>query len=326
MRPADTGASERVAITRASRRRMRRTIAYAVASAGRDIYSAMTRISLASIRATNPSMQVWLCCDHDSEIAMRACADPLLEEVDQVIVCATPRGGQGFRSRFLRTRLRSMIDGPFLYLDSDILVRDDLSDIFTIRSDIAAAANRSKTTLAEQIWILDGQWLAAMGWRAREDVYVNAGVLFFQDTRPARALGEDWHKKWLASCKRGLSFGTQPGFRDQPALNSALAEIEADFHVLPRRFNAQFRAEPLSIPGACMWHYYQAKETNTAFEMLAIAVQKGEPLFGRRVKRIIRSPHPWRRDPPYLLGKGRRLIPRSVRRCLKPMVDALDVT
>lgn len=90
-------------------------VIYVVSSAGRDFYSAMTRVSVASLRLTNPRVRIDLVCDPVSEPAMRAVGDPLL---DEVVVCDAPPGGAAFRNRFVKTRLRAAVDGPFLFLDS----------------------------------------------------------------------------------------------------------------------------------------------------------------------------------------------------------------
>ena len=39
----------------------------------------------------------------------------------------------------MKTRLREIIEGPFLFLDSDTLIRGDLSPIFFLDTDIAGA-------------------------------------------------------------------------------------------------------------------------------------------------------------------------------------------
>lgn len=55
-------------------------VPYVVAGGGR--YSAMARISAASIRLTNPSITVFLVCDVISAAVMKRKRDPLFDEVD----------------------------------------------------------------------------------------------------------------------------------------------------------------------------------------------------------------------------------------------------
>src|SRR5688572_16579930 len=107
-------------------------IAYVVTTTGNDYFSIMTRLSLASLRLTNPGTRILVCCDQPSKDAMQGGGDPLLLEADEVLTFDTPPGTPEFRNRFVKTNLRNLIPGKFLFLDSDILVRGDLAPLFDI--------------------------------------------------------------------------------------------------------------------------------------------------------------------------------------------------
>ncbi|GAG50517.1 unnamed protein product, partial [marine sediment metagenome] len=77
----------------------------------------------------------------------------------------------------------------------------------------------------------------AMGWRAGPSVYINGGVLFYNDTANARRFASVWHDK-LIQC-----WGQRQGHLDQPALNAAVFETQPKIEILPHRFNAQINAE-----------------------------------------------------------------------------------
>ena len=254
----------------------------------------MTRIAVASLRLTNPGVTLAVACDQDSDAAMRSTEDPLVAEVDDWVVITTPVGSPDFRNRFVRTSLRSTIAGPFLFLDSDVLVRGDLGEVFQLDRDIAAAANHSGLERREQIGRDDAGLLALMGWEVDPDVYFNAGVLFINDTPLARLCCADWHSRWL------LSSAASPVLRDQPAMNAAVRATHPRVSVLPSRFNAQFRTTITAIPGAVVWHYYASvrQPPHTQFALLARTLVDGAALDVRTVARLIRSPHPWRRTTP----------------------------
>jgi hypothetical protein len=131
------------------------TIVYAVTSGGRDAYSVATRVSATSVRVTNPNARIVIVCDSASAESMERVGDPLLSEVDDWIVCSTPAGDSAYRSRFVKTSLRNLIEGRFLFLDGDTLVRDDLSEVFSLSCDVAGCPNHSKDKFEEQIWPVD---------------------------------------------------------------------------------------------------------------------------------------------------------------------------
>src|SRR4029078_1235274 len=97
----------------------------------------MTQLAVACLRWTNPSVSVVAICDTETDRLVRGTSDPLLDVVDQWVVAETPRGEPNFRNRFVKTSARSIIDGPFLLLDNDVVVRGDLRQIYSLASDVS---------------------------------------------------------------------------------------------------------------------------------------------------------------------------------------------
>lgn len=274
---------------------------YAVTSSGCDFYSAMTRVSAASIRITNPNIGIVLACDDHSVAAMRHSRDPLLDEVDELITCRTPAGNSSFRNRFVKTQLRLLLDGPFLFLDSDTIVRGNMMEIFLLDTDIACAPNFSRDGIEQQTWKWDSVILSTMGWSHNKEVYVNGGVLFYNATRGAALFAADWHRKWLSS------HAVTKHHVDQPALNAAIFDTAPRLEILPHRFNAQFDESPSIVPHAIIWHYYVARVTKhyyadrvakppTELERLVVDLQKGAKLRRSHVESILQKDHPWKCD------------------------------
>ena len=143
----------------------------------------MTRISVASLKLTNPKFKITVVLDEVSEKILRENSDPLLVEVDQIIKVSTPQGTNIFRNRHIKTRLGNLISGPFLFLDSDTIIRGDISAIYNCNAEIAAVPNLSQKSLKNQIWSQDMKELKRMGWEVSNDFYVNGGVLFFNNSK-----------------------------------------------------------------------------------------------------------------------------------------------
>lgn len=232
-------------------------IVYVVTSAGQDLYSAMTRVSVASLRLTNPSVKVVVVCDTETDRALRAGKDPLLDEVDEWYAFETPPAPPVFRNRFLKTSLRQRIEGSYLFLDSDTIVRDDLAAIFAMPGDMAAAPNHSKEEKAGQIWEGDRRIMDEMNWFPGLDTYFNGGVLFVRDTQKVKQFYRLWHQKWELVHSRLQSY------RDQAALNSAIFESGIACVVLPHRYNAQVITAIEKAYGAAIWHYYSNSNSNS---------------------------------------------------------------
>ena len=265
---------------------------FAITSQGHDFYSAMTRVAVASLRVSNPGLRIVLTCDRDSDHAMRKTSEPLLDEVDEWLAIDTPDGGAGFRNRYFKTQLRSIINGPFLFLDSDIFVREDLSEIFALDCDIAGARNHSRETFSEQIWDQDRETLASMGWEIGDRVYLNGGVLFYNNTEGAMKFAKKWHELWSQSAS-GRAY-----YRDQPALNAAINFVRPKLNVLPDRYNAQISAEIKVAADAAIWHFYSSLDqvAITGFDVLVKKVHQGAQIDYGMIKKMVRRNHPWRGD------------------------------
>jgi hypothetical protein len=267
-------------------------VVFALTSQGNDFYIAMTRVAVASLRQSNPAMHMIAVCDHETDRAVKQARNLLVSEVDDWMILETPSGDASFRSRYVKTSLRGVIQGPFLFLDSDIFVRGNIGPIFELDADIAGARNHSRTAFNEQVWAQDAANIEAMGWVIGNEVYINSGVLFYNDTPAARLLGAEWHRRWMQF------FAACGDHRDQPALNSALYNTKPRLTVLQDRFNAQFKMTPAVAAGASLWHYYSSNKDvqHTRFELLVNDLVRGAKLDKGKIAEMGESTHPWRSE------------------------------
>lgn len=276
-----------------------------VVTCGRaDRFAAMTRIAVASLRLTNPGVRVCVACDRQTDTVLRTLAHPLVDEADEWVVVATPDGPSTFRNRFVKTRVRDHLAGPYLHLDSDVLVRGDLGEVFRLDADVAGGANGSRPG---QISPRDTGILRAMGWTCRDDIYLNGGVLFINETPGARRFCREWHARWLQGC---AALSRQ---EDQPALNAAVHAASPRLVVLRAALNAQFRHTVGVAVDAVIWHYYASvgRMPDTGFELLADALVRGASLDPAHVAALIARPYPWRQTTPLDTLAARRIVARG---------------
>jgi hypothetical protein len=264
-------------------------IVYALTTNGRDDYAAMTYLSARTVRLTNAGASITLVCDADSSDALSGSRHPLVGIVDRVVKVGAPPGSPAFVSRYVKTSIRSHIDGQFLFVDSDVVVRKPLEEIFATTEDIAGACNHSRDTIRDQIWTEDREVVDRMQWQIRKDVYINSGVVFFNDSPGAFDFGQEWHRRWR------LSFDALQSVRDQPAFNSALLKMSTSLRILPHRFNAQFRMCPAVARNAAIWHYYNMirGEPDTIFEQMERRIMSGWIPDDSALAVLIGARHPW---------------------------------
>jgi len=267
-------------------------VAYVVTSEGKDVISTMARISIASIRISNPSATIVLIVDKNTIDCFKTKYDPIIGEVDNIIVCDTPVGNNIFKSRYIRTSITDYISDDFLLLDADTFVRGSLELIFLIDSDIACAVNHSKYNYKDQLWDLNDKIINEMSWKISDSFYINPGVLYFNATKEARILCETWHRKWLDGYRTtGMHY-------DQPAFNASIQETNPKLSILPHKYNAQFRTELSVATDAVILHYYASGDNKplTAFEALVQRILEEDNLNMLEIKKMVARCHPWRRD------------------------------
>ncbi|MFT3990104.1 MAG: putative nucleotide-diphospho-sugar transferase [Luteolibacter sp.] len=272
-------------------------VVYLVTSQGDDYYPQMTQASVISLKHWNPAAKVTLACDPETHRKLTGKLHPLLSMADDVLAPETPEGSPLYQSRYLKTRLGTLIDGPFLYLDGDTLIRRNLSDLhhFTSDCDIAASVNHSQPEPLLQHFAGQDAVMDALGWKSPDGHYYNGGVVYFAGTPASRAFAEQWHQRWRISSATGKFF-------DQPAFNATLTDGSAAFKALPISYNAQIKCNPSRAPRAAIWHYYASCSATEllhapcAIENFLGKQHPSQPLDARQVIRMARKNHPWRHD------------------------------
>ena len=216
---------------------MNTKVVYVLVCSREDCYYEQLLLSLQSLRWHQPDCRVEVVTDSDSYRYVLSRQDPLLEGVSlkPVGIPEAERGGT-YKSRWLKTRLRSLTDGDFLYLDTDTLIARPLDGIDRFDADIAAVINRNgQPELPEKE---DRYFLERAGYSGLKDApYFNAGVLLVRDTQPARAFFDDWHRLWL-----GLVGAGKPLF-DQAPFYKANLEAGLPVRELPGEWNVQIRSD-----------------------------------------------------------------------------------
>lgn len=263
-------------------------IVYCLTSEGRDGFESMTRLSMATVRETNPDSKIELACDATTLRSLQNSRSRLLDEADAAWAVATPDASPTRRNRFVKTQLGVLIDSPFLFLDSDTVVRRPLAPLMPVGTDIAGAANHSRDNLDGQLWAEDVSHIEKMGWRI-PPTYINGGVLFYAGTSGSTAFATAWHRLWLESV---ISTGRD---RDQSSLNQAVLISQARLNVLPHACNAQIKVTPSAAKDAAIWHYYVSNgdPADTDFAAECLRVSPDTNIDPAAVRRLVEAELPW---------------------------------
>ena len=222
---------------------------YVLVSDEGDPYEEMACTSIRLLRALHRDANVKVIVDPRTAESLRKRASRLLDWAD-VIVHKTGRHKLAtYRSRFLKTSMRQIVDGDFLYLDVDTLPIRPLEDIFVSDGRLAAALDRNAQNPEPHCPTWIRHVFAPLAWRYPVRQYFNSGVILFPDTPAARAVGKEWHRRWRTTAAMGIHY-------DQPAFNSTLDALAASLRELPLRFNAMISADVGFAADAAIVHLF----------------------------------------------------------------------
>ncbi len=268
---------------------------YVLTTAGRDLFADMTYVSAVFLRYAHPEAKIICLCDAPSHRAIEEARHPLLEVVDRAEAVEAPHGTPMYRNRSVKTRMRQILDGDFVYIDADALVVDRIDEMLACPAPMAAIPNFNGTGDSSEITDGERAVFEKMSWLLPRRPYINGGVLLLRDCEQTRCFSDLWHEKWLAWSLRGRH-------TDQPSLNSALADSGIDYEVLGSRFNGQVNQRPsLCREPVAVWHFYfsQSEIPNqyhprTMMDEAITCFRADGRLSPDAIRELRAWPYPWR--------------------------------
>ncbi|MCY6380222.1 hypothetical protein [Hoeflea prorocentri] len=230
----------------------RSTFCYVVVDPpGSEIYADLSIISSNALRKLHPDAQIiWLSCKGADEFNAQ-----LREELSRLEIevrCIFRDKRYPFlTSRYIKTQIRQLVDGDFLFLDADTLPISNIDHLFATEADIALAWDVDGEPWSGQLsrWTNQSTY-RELGWRHHDEGYFNSGVALFKDTCKAHEVGKLWHRSWYeARIKCGR-------LQDQPSLNYVLSCAAPTIEVLPGAYNAIIgKPEEGWLDGARIMHF-----------------------------------------------------------------------
>ena len=192
---------------------MRTKIIYVLTSDNTDIYYEQALLSVYSLRKYNSNTDVVLVMDKETESTLVGKRTKILDFINDRIVIDVPQEFSKLqKSRFIKTSLRHLVTGDFLYIDTDTIVLSDLSEIDNLSCDLGAVLdNHVFVSEHEKKGNLIKSRLKKVGCNNNDvERYYNSGVTFVRDSQTARGFYKLWHEKWI-ECLQSLPYD-QPSF------------------------------------------------------------------------------------------------------------------
>lgn len=225
---------------------MKTKIVYVVTCSEKNTYLEQALVSVYSARLHNPDARIYIVTDEISAKYIESSRTEIKKYLTDVLVFDTPEDYNSMkRSRYLKTNLRELIEGDFVYIDTDTVICQPLDELDNFTDDVSGVANRHELyNVSKQVE--SNAVFRTLGANIKENfVYINGGLLIVKDTPVAHSLFNAWHECWMYSGTKGM-------FMDQPPLH--MAELKAGYKIkdVSGIWNCQ-------IEGACLNYIHDAK-------------------------------------------------------------------
>jgi hypothetical protein len=126
-----------------------------------------------------------------------------------------------YRSRWIKTSVRQLVEGNFLFIDCDTIVVQSLAEVDQFDIEIGAVLDNHRPI--SKFDVLERNSIIArantLNWDFRElERYYSSGVLFVKESKNTHQFYQLWHKNYLHSSQFGISI-------DQISMERAKQEI-----------------------------------------------------------------------------------------------------
>ena len=230
------------------------TIAYVLTANAESLYIQQLILSLYSLRRHNPDCRVVVVTDNST--AQHLSAIKHEDYKAEIIIESCPNKlTLQQKSRYLKTSLRRILSGNFLFIDTDTIICENISDIDHIPYDIAAVRDKHQPIETHPLKHEIFKWGKRVGWEIEPAAeYFTSGVMYVKDTTEAHNLYRQWHETWRNGIEHNINL-------DQPALGLANYKLGGVIHELSGEWNCQITDNGLKyLEKAKILHYFASMQ------------------------------------------------------------------
>ena len=235
---------------------MNTKIVYVLVSTDKDIYLEQAWVSAFSLKHCNTGVRISVVCDRETGRRItEGRNEGFRQMVDEILPVDFDKATENKeRSRWLKTNLRNLVQGSFLFIDTDTVITGDLSAIDGCKDDVAIVLDLHCHFMAHPFH--DGisrRIKRLFGVELKPDTdYYNSGIIFSKDTETAHRFFDRWHQLWAsAKDKKG-------GVQDQQSLAVAIDELGV-VAPLPGEYNCQVLGSVEFLHTARIVHFFNTQ-------------------------------------------------------------------
>lgn len=267
---------------------MKTKLVYVLTCAPEATYIEQALMAVWSARYWNPDAHIVLMVDDKTDALLIGKRGEILNYISEKILIPfedesmTPM----YRSRWIKTQVRQMIKGDFMFVDCDTITQRSLSDIDNFDCEVGAvleshlpvtefcdALHRSAQNANEKIGVdIDV-----------EQLYFSSGVLLVRDTKKTHNLYDLWHQFWKEGNDIGLKI-------DQPSLAKANREMGHIIQQIPDSYNCILFTRPPFVREAHILHIAAYQNPSFLFTNKVLNYVKKNGIGSEWLQKMILNP------------------------------------
>lgn len=267
---------------------MKTKIVYVLTSAPEATYIEQALMSVYSARHYNPAATIVLVVDEKTDALLIGKRGEILNYISEKIVVPfedetlTPM----FRSRWIKTQVRQLIKGDFLFIDSDTIIQKSLANIDTFDCEVGAVleSHLPVCEFCESLYEKAKEYNKIIGVDLdAEKLYFSSGVLFVRDTKKTHRLYELWHQYWQNGNGDGVKI-------DQPSLAKANREVGHIIKRIPDTYNCIMFTQPVFVREAHILHISSYRNPSFLFADRVLNYVRENGLENEWLRKMILNP------------------------------------
>lgn len=245
---------------------MNTKLVYVLTCSPEATYIEQALMAIYSARHWNPKAWIVLLTDNEtSDLIHNADANrgEILKYISEEIVSHfDPDKNMIYRSRWIKTQVRELVKGNFLFVDCDTICCRPLNDVDLFDCNIGAVfeSHLPVKDFNEQMKAEIEEKARLVGWSLQnEDYYFSSGVIYAKDIEIVHKLYQSWHETWRMGVERGVNI-------DQPTLAKANIDCEHIIQLIPDSYNCILFTEPQHTKEAHILHIASFRNPSFLFE------------------------------------------------------------
>ena len=246
---------------------MKTKLVYVLTCAPEATYIEQALMAVWSARHWNPDAHIVLIVDDKTDALLTGKRGEILNYISEKMVVPFKDESLSpmYRSRYIKTQVRELVSGDFLFVDSDTICCRSLEEVDDFTCEIGAAADNN-VLFAEDAFRDDTiRQVAPICDLSKEQYYFSSGVLFCQDTPAVHKLFALWHKFWQEGVDKGINI-------DQPAFAKANIEMRHIIQPIHDVYNCVLYTQNNYLADAVILHVSRFQQMSFLFKPKTLAL------------------------------------------------------